>query len=233
MAKEKKEPKKIGAGLVFSWIFSLIFLLLGLGMLIQVKIVSGIFFILAGLIIDPAFKKFIKKKFNLEFSKGLIVLIAIVCLIVAFSTMGGTTSTNNSSSKTNEIHTYQVGEPITLNSFKYTINSVEQKTNIIGAMGYLTKEGNFLIVDLTLENVGNEAEYINDELYIVDSQNREFESDYEYSMYVDNYLSSINKINPGLSETGQLVFDIPENLEGKLCIKKNMWATECSAYIQL
>ena len=233
MTKEKKEPKKITAGLVFSWIFSLIFMFVGLGMLIQSKVVAGIFFILAGIIIDPAFNKFLKKKVNLVLSKWLIFLIMVICLIVAFSTMSEPSPEYiDEAGEISSIPTYALGESFTLGNFKYTLNSVEQKSKIIGAMGYLTKEGNFLIVDLTLENIGEEAEYVNDEIYIIDSLAREFESNHELSFYLDNYLSSIDKINPTLSQTGQLVFEVPVDIIGKVGIKKSMWTDKFSAFVQ-
>jgi len=163
----------------------------------------------------------------------LIFLIMVVCLIVAFSTMGGPSPEYvDDQGEISSIPTYTLGESFIVEPFKYTINSVETESQLVSMFGVENAQGIFLIVDLTLENIGNEAEYVNDELYIIDSQNREFESDYEYSLYVDNYLSSIDKVNPGLSETGQLVFDIPVDITGKIGVKKSMWNDKFSAFIQ-
>ena len=168
--------------------------------------------------------------------------ISIILGLVFIGIISGITSNlsggENSSSETsglpgeNSISTYAMGESFIIEPFKYTINSIETETQLASVFGIKETQGAFLIVDLTLENVGNEAEYINDELHVIDSQNREFESDYEYSLYVDNYLSSIDKVNPGLSETGQLVFAVPADISGKIGIKKGMWNEKFSAFVQ-
>jgi len=242
MTDSKNKSKKVGAGVVFSWIFSLIFIFTGLGMLIQSKIVAGIFFLLAGIIINPAFKKFLKNKLNLELSKWLIFFIMLACLIVAFSTInaGHTNNPNNTSNNSsklpkensNKIPTYSIKEPFVLGNLKYTLNSVETKDKLTKVWGVKKAEGTFLIINMTMKNIGNEPEYVNDEIYVIDSQGRKFENDYESGVYLDEELSSIEKINPSMSKTGQLVFDIPTNLSGEIGIKENMWNSNYGAFIQ-
>ena len=66
-----KETKKITLGLVFSWIFGVLFGLSGLNFLFSGSIVAGGSLILASLILLPPMNKFVKEKFNFELSKGL------------------------------------------------------------------------------------------------------------------------------------------------------------------
>ena len=73
----EKETKKIGVKIVFAWIFSLLFILLGM-IFFSSSALQGIFYILAGTIILPPFGRFLKKKANLEISTSLKVLIFFI-----------------------------------------------------------------------------------------------------------------------------------------------------------
>ena len=177
-------------------------------------------------------KNWFLKHWFISIFLGLILFGIISNVMTNLSGNDNSASETNGLPEENSILTYSVGESFIIEPFRYTINSVETQSQLTSVFGIEEAQGVFLIVDFTLENVGNEAEYANDELYVIDSQNREFESDYEYSLYVDNYFSSIDKINPGISETGQLVFQVPTDIGGKIGIKKSMFSSKFSAFVQ-
>lgn len=96
MAK-KKETKKVGAGLVFSWIFGILFLLSAIGSIFSGEIFSGmVLFVMAGAIL-PTVNKLLKEKQNIELSRGLKITIIIIGLIIIGITSGSSNidSTNN------------------------------------------------------------------------------------------------------------------------------------------
>lgn len=103
MSKEKKEVKKIGAGLIFSWIFGILFLLSAIGSIFSGQFFSGIIlFIMAGAIL-PTANKLLKEKQNIELSRGLkIVIIIIGLIILGIISSSSSIDTNNYNS--NEIN---------------------------------------------------------------------------------------------------------------------------------
>jgi len=79
----QKEIKTIGTKVVFAWIFSLFFILAGIGLLWGAHILSGIFFILAGIIILPLFEKMLEEKAKIKLTIGLKVVFVLVLIIIA------------------------------------------------------------------------------------------------------------------------------------------------------
>ena len=79
-----KEKRKITVGLIFCWIFGILFFLIGLGLLVQSAYFSGIIVIIGSLLLIHYFEKLISDKLNFEFSTGVRWLIVIVILIVFF-----------------------------------------------------------------------------------------------------------------------------------------------------
>ena len=100
-------------------------------------------------------------------------------------------------------------------------------------MGVEKSDGIFLIADITIENINNEPEYFKDNIFIVDSQGREFEEeinakiDYGYN----NLFSGLDKLQPRLPKRAEIIFEVPKDTEGKIGIKKSMWSSDFSAYV--
>jgi len=82
---KQKEVKKITLGLVLSWIFGIIFGLVGFISLIIGDILSFFCFSLASFVLFPPTNKFMRKKFNLELSKGVKIILVIVLIGISFS----------------------------------------------------------------------------------------------------------------------------------------------------
>ena len=91
MTEASKEVKKITAGLIFSWIFGVLFVLSGFGLIGQGSIVLGILVILCAILIIPLTNKFTKEKMHFEISGGVKWILVI--LIIVF--MGVGISQNN------------------------------------------------------------------------------------------------------------------------------------------
>lgn len=76
----KKETKTVGAKQVFAWIFSILFIVAGIGLLTD-SFIAGIFMFLAGVIILPPFDKMLEDKANLKFTTWLKVIIVLALLV--------------------------------------------------------------------------------------------------------------------------------------------------------
>lgn len=240
-----KSPRKITLGLILSWFLGVIFGISGVSFLFSGSILSGFSLILASIILLPPAIKFSKEKFNLELSRGLRVTLVIVLLIIYSVSLPSDTSnletfnqqpsqntfgTTGSNQQPNEPLAYSLGDRITLENFAYTFLKI-QKTSHVGD-SYFGEDasGIFLIFDLEVENLANDAEYVNNEIYIVDSQGREFTQDGGSWIYLeDNFI--FEELNPGLTKKGQIIFDVPQNMNGKLCIKKSIFSSDCSLLI--
>ena len=101
-----KEVKKITLGLILSWIFGILFLLAGMGVIAQGSYVLGILIMLCSAMIIPYFNKIVAEKFHFEISGG----IKFVLVIVIFVLMGFAMShnyNNNASEIGNVIHPSQ------------------------------------------------------------------------------------------------------------------------------
>jgi len=130
-----------------------------------------------------------------------------------------------------QINSYSFGEGILIGEFKYTFTNVRVTPYVGGSYVGKSADGEYLIFDLTVENVGNEAKYINDEIFIIDNLNREFDQDSSSWAYLENNII-LKKLNPGLIKEAQIIFDVPEGTVGKLCLKKSAISSNCAAYVE-
>ena len=91
-----------------------------------------------------------------------------------------------------------------VNSFKCGISSVETyKTNI--------PMGQYCSANVTFTNIGNKAEYVSStDQILIDSDGREFEAS------IASEDINFTKINPGLTVTGDIYFDVPNNITATL-----------------
>ena len=82
--KKKKETKKVEAGLVFSWIFGILFFLGTFNNFIEFNFKIALTFLIMGLAIFPPLIKIYKEKFNFEVSSGLKVIIVLIGFFLVF-----------------------------------------------------------------------------------------------------------------------------------------------------
>jgi len=96
-------------------------------------------------------------------------------------------------------------------------------------------DGIFLVVDVTIENIGKESKTIwASNIKVVDDQKRTFEHDTAAEFYLENDQKFIfEQLQPGLPKTGKIVFDVPKDIRGVLQISADsMWSDEVK-YISL
>lgn len=82
---EDDRAKKITVRLILAWIFSIVFILAGLGSFVNASIGSGVCFLLAGLVLFPPIDKALRNNYNFYFSSWLKFFIVLILIIVAGS----------------------------------------------------------------------------------------------------------------------------------------------------
>jgi hypothetical protein len=109
-----------------------------------------------------------------------------------------------------------VGEDVELATLKIKINSVEEKKAITDSFGDSTSasdNSNFVVLDTTITNVTNEGfDFDSNGIKITDNQGRKFDPYDDTIGGIKNYLE-MRDLQPSISETGMMVFEIPNDAE--------------------
>lgn len=118
----KKETKTIGVKNIFAWIFSVLFIVAGIGMFVE-SFLSGFLMLLAGIIILPPFNKILEEKANLKLTTWLKVIIVLVLLVFS-----GMAIPNNSSNNSNQGNLALTDDLNTQNT-QTTTPAIEEESN--------------------------------------------------------------------------------------------------------
>lgn len=235
------EIKRVGVKLVASWIFSVLFILSGIVLLLD-SLISGILMLVAGVLILPPFNKMLKTKANLEISTWLKIIIVLILLVIAGTSMSSDGVNTSSDSKNNvdtsegisnqqnqedEIKFYSFGEKVVVGTFAYTFNDYQTQSYVGSEYFQEEADGVYLIFDVTIENIGDESETMWDSyVTVIDDQSRRFEHDTIAEIYLDDSFS-FEQMQPGLPKSGKIIFDIPEDLVGHIEISSdNIFSSE-------
>lgn len=110
-----------------------------------------------------------------------------------------------------------IGESLRLDKdgWVITVTGTHTAPTVKGVFGDIkTALGVYLIVDITMENIGKEAHALGgDRFTVIDSQGRKFP--YYSDGSIGNGRKQLgDKVNPGLSGAGTMVFDVPKDATG-------------------
>ena len=126
--------------------------------------------------------------------------------------------------------THQIGDTFTVGEgdqvIEYTVNSSETYEVIGGEFTQEEPDGIFLVVQMELTNQSEESFSITTNAFsALDSNGNSFDPDSGASVYlnsdsrIESEAISFDQLNPGLSTSGALVFDVPQGEEMKLQIE--------------
>ncbi|MFD2675482.1 DUF4352 domain-containing protein [Gulosibacter bifidus] len=104
-----------------------------------------------------------------------------------------------------------IGQPAQAGDFEFTVTEVETGVASVGGE-YFSEDaqGQFVLVHVNVTNVGDKAETLTSSLQkLVDDQGREHEADSSAAIYIEDSNTLYERVNPGNSVSGVLVFDIP------------------------
>ena len=129
-----------------------------------------------------------------------------------------------------------IGVPAMIADVSFTVNSVEETKEISSGNEFIenaTTEGKFVILEITVKNDKKEALTINSSYFsleTVDGVVYEPNTDGKVMMaMMDEDDFFLQQVNPGLSKTGKVVFEVGEDLDLNTAILKGQtgfWGTE-------
>jgi hypothetical protein len=174
-----------------------------------------------------------------------ICLYVFIGLIVLSAIFGGNSPSTNSNSQSNinapsqqaqAPPTYNIGDSIQAGDFTWKITKVSTASQVgeevYGTLMGKKADGIFVILDVQVTNTGKSAKYLMDSFVkLVDDQGREFSPDTEASIWIKPQGSGLTfeQINPGITKTGKIIYDIPQGLKvANLKISNNL--IESSVY---
>jgi hypothetical protein len=106
-----------------------------------------------------------------------------------------------------------LGDPVRDGKLEFTVTKIETGVAEIGDEYFGKKaQGQFLLVHVKVENIGDEAQtFFGENITALDADDREFSADTEAVIYLDESNSFINEINPGNTAEGIVVFDVSKD----------------------
>lgn len=123
-----------------------------------------------------------------------------------------------------------IGEMIQVGDVEFTVNGVSTAKNVGGEWGS-NSQGTYLLVDLSVKNVGNEAITTDSSFFQLKSGDKTFDADSGASIYANpdtNFF--LQQVNPDLAATGVVVFDVSDeviaNPELLLQVQTGFFGTE-------
>jgi hypothetical protein len=128
-----------------------------------------------------------------------------------------------------------VGEPVTVGDVVWTVTDVLQSDILVSRLG--TKEGNFVIVDVTFQNNSNQdITFATPFVTLLDSQGREVEADtsdnFTHVAAEQNMFAA--HVQPGVTKDGKIIFEVEPDSSGfKLKVGEARFASDKVAYIDL
>ncbi len=110
-----------------------------------------------------------------------------------------------------------IGDKVVIEGLEITVTSIETGRDSVGSGGLSEKaQGAFTLLGVSITNVGTTAETVISSSFIVlDDAAREFESSLTASLYLGGSGFAFEKINPGNTASGILVFDLPKGTDPK------------------
>ncbi|MBD7939442.1 DUF4352 domain-containing protein [Cytobacillus sp. Sa5YUA1] len=167
------------------------------------------------------------KKF---FKFGCLGFIGLIVLIIVIAVVGGgddepastgadsNTSDNAKSNdkpkeeKKEEPKLAAIGETLKVGDVEFTVNDKTTSDNVGGEFGQ-NAQATYLILDVTVTNKGNEAITVDSNFFKLMSGEKTFESDTTAGVFANEQADFfLSQVNPDLSLTGKVVFDLTEEV---------------------
>ncbi|MDN5293296.1 MAG: hypothetical protein PWQ91_1856 [Eubacteriales bacterium] len=163
----------------------------------------------------------------------LLILASFALFVVGCS--GESSSSSNSSTSTQdntaqqEEKIYKVGEEVQVGNLVYKVEKVEKTQQVGNDLLNKKANGTFLVVTITVTNKDKESRMIDTTMFKLVQGNTKYDADSEAtSLYAnENNRFFLQNINPNISATGKIVFDIPANATGlKLLVQDKFFGTQ-------
>ena len=159
----------------------------------------------------------------------LIILLIIIALIMIGSNSGNNSGSDNSNKQSKETKSDntsnnsqkvgKVGETISDGDLGFTISAIKNATSLGSTYTKKTAQGTFYVLNVKIQNNSNSTKTINaSDFSMIDSQGRKYEYSTEGQMALtlsqDGTDLFLKQVQPSLSITGSIVFDVPKEATG-------------------
>ncbi|MEN3538103.1 DUF4352 domain-containing protein [Microbispora sp. ZYX-F-249] len=107
-----------------------------------------------------------------------------------------------------------LGDVVKDGKFAFKVTKVEKGLSQVGeGLTAHKAQGQYVLVHLTVKNIGDEAQTFSDYAQkLIDTKGRTFDADTGAAIWLQDSNAFLEKINPGNSVKGFLLFDVPKNL---------------------
>ncbi|WP_433436009.1 DUF4352 domain-containing protein [Nonomuraea sp. CA-141351] len=106
----------------------------------------------------------------------------------------------------------RIGSKVRDGKFEFTVTKMDKQARVGDEFLGTDAQGVFLLVHVTVENIGNEAQAFTSAAQKLHADGKEYEADAGAAIYLKDSKSLYEKINPGNSVQGVVLFDIPKDL---------------------
>ncbi len=181
-----------------------------------------------------------QKKSNAPFGKIGMVIGIIILLFVAFRMCGGpiletsievtpelkteqiipdsqpssSPETSKQEEKEPEVEVYRINEPVLVDYLTYTVTKAETFTEMGSEFMSKTTEGKFIKIYLKITNNAKETkDLFSSRFFIVDENARKFDRLSDDTIYISDGLEFGKQLQPGLSTSGAVVFELPTDVK--------------------
>jgi hypothetical protein len=106
-----------------------------------------------------------------------------------------------------------IGQAAADGKFSFTVTVLGRAHRVGDQYLGATAQGHYVVLDITVRNIGTEAQTFDDSAqYVYDSAGRKFSADSQADIYGNKAGNApfLQSINPGNSVTGRLYFDLPK-----------------------
>ena len=109
--------------------------------------------------------------------------------------------------------TKKIGQPLKVGDVVFTINSVKTAQSVGGEFG--TKaQGKYIILNVTVKNEGKEAVMTDSSFFKLVNGDTKYDADGAASMMANDDAQFLaQNVNPGVSNKGNVAFDVPKDLK--------------------
>jgi len=185
-------------------------------------------------------EKYVKKDTPvMQLLKAIIIVIAIIFIIIMAKLIisGISDSFTNDSDNQQNIDNNpvaQIGEKLNVGDISYTVKSVRIDDRVGTENFNQEANGQYIIIEIEITNNSNETVTISDSYFELLYGDKTYDSDSTASLYIsmEDDVDSIwyEELNPDLTLTGKIVFDVTEEVansnDTKLQVQTGYWGTQ-------
>jgi hypothetical protein len=178
---------------------------------------------------------------GVDIMKKIIFVLLLISSMLLSGCSSGTTDTQTTTSNTGQEKTvasapsvYDMNVDIKVDYLTYKITKAETFTEM--GSSYVDKKtnGKFVKVYLDITNNAKETKQIfTPRFTIVDSQDRTFERLSDDIMYISDYLNLGEQLQPGLTDSGAVVFELPKDTQDLKLVIKGDWLSMAEVTVRL